>query len=274
MFKFNFNSENDENNEKESMIEDKTASTVAKESKLIEFNSNQYAEISESLPNYSCQMFTSNEVEIGYIENLKINENSKSDLESGIYEGGFKIWECTQDLADYFTNEYSQNEFEGKIVCDLGCSAGILGILALKKGAKVVHFQDYNDDVLQNSTVFNVVLNCEEEEIPEAFNKCSFYSGDWDNFRELTSNQDKYDIILTSETIYNPQNYLKLTNFFKSRLKKDGKIFLAAKSHYFGVGGNTFDFCKHLNDDGAFSHEIIWKSSEGLKREILLIQFK
>lgn len=68
--------------------------------------------------------------------------------------------------------------------------------------------------------------------------------------------------------------YQKLLNFFKSRLKDDGKVYLAAKSHYFGVGGNVHDFIKFLNDDGNFVSEAVWKSSEGLQREILLIKKK
>lgn len=34
------------------------------------------------------------------------------------------------------------SEFAGKTVLDLGCGAGVLGILALNAGANV-HFQDY-----------------------------------------------------------------------------------------------------------------------------------
>ena len=119
-----------------------------------------------------------------------------------------------------------------------------------------------------------MVLSCEEQEKPENFSKCAFYSGDWDNFRDMTSDQEKYDIILTSETIYNPENYLKLINFFKMRLKSDGKVYLSAKSYYFGVSGNVLDFCKLLENDGNLAYENVWKSIDGVKREILLIKFK
>jgi hypothetical protein len=114
----------------------------------------------------------------------------------------------------------------------------------------------------------------EENEKKEEFAKCSFYSGDWSSFEGLISNQEKYDLILTSETIYNPENYVKLLKFFKSRLAKGGKVFLSAKSYYFGVSGNVLDFCKLLESDGNFEHDIVWKSSEGLQREILLIKIK
>lgn len=128
--------------------------------------------------------------------------------------------------------------------------------------------------MLETFTIPNVVLSCEEREKPEEFSKCAFYSGDWNSFQELTSNDAKYDTILTSETIYNPENYQKLLDFFKSRLTSDGKVYLSAKSYYFGVSGNVLDFCKLLESDGSFSHESLWKSTEGVQREVLLLKFK
>lgn len=69
------------------------------------------------------------------------------NLNSVLYLGGGKIWECTQDLGDYFMNSANTADSlyktsSNKHVLDLGCGAGILGILALKAGA-VVHFSDY-----------------------------------------------------------------------------------------------------------------------------------
>lgn len=126
--------------------------------------------------------------------------------------------------------------------------------------------------MLETFTIPNVVLYCEENEKPELFSSCAFYSGDWDSFKDLTADDEKYDIILTSETIYNPKYYEKLFNFFTSRLKDDGSIYLAAKSHYFGVGGNVHDFITFLDKDKIFTATSVWKSSEGLQREILLIK--
>ena len=55
--------------------------------------------------------------------------------------GGLKIWECTQDLANYILKQGMK--FHSKRVLDLGCGSGILGILAMQLGAATVHFQDY-----------------------------------------------------------------------------------------------------------------------------------
>lgn len=86
--------------------------------------------------------------------------------------------------------------------------------------------------------------------------------------------QVKYDFIFTAETIYNSQNYLKLLNFFKAKLHKEGFIYLSAKSWYFGLSGNVLDFCKILDHDNTFQYEAVWKSVEGVQREIIKIKFK
>lgn len=82
-----------------------------------------------------------------YEGSLKSNVYSHVNLKSILCPGGGKIWECTQDLGDYFINPMNASDSlyklcKGKHVLDLGCGAGILGILALKAGA-YVHFSDY-----------------------------------------------------------------------------------------------------------------------------------
>jgi len=64
------------------------------------------------------------------------------DIIPGIYEGGFKLWECTLDMLKYL--EIQTNIFEGKKIIEMGCGHGLLGILASKMGAKDVCLQDYN----------------------------------------------------------------------------------------------------------------------------------
>lgn len=55
-------------------------------------------------------------------------------------QGGLKIWECTYDLLEYIIQE--NIKLETKLVLDLGCGVGIIGLIALLKGS-FVHFQDY-----------------------------------------------------------------------------------------------------------------------------------
>lgn len=143
MFKFNFSSENEDNSKDDEVKSEEKPSIEFEKSEKVEVSPDQLAELTESLKTTKVNCFVSNEVEIGYLENSSLTEESDTDLIPRVYEGGFKIWECTQDLADLFTSIIYSSEFKEKKVCDLGCSAGVLGIIALISQAKRVDFQDY-----------------------------------------------------------------------------------------------------------------------------------
>nr|XP_022908561.1 histidine protein methyltransferase 1 homolog [Onthophagus taurus] len=196
-------------------------------------------------------------------------DTNHSDLITGVYEGGLKVWECTYDLAHFICD--NQMDFKEKKVLDLGCGMGIIGILTLLHGASV-DFQDYNSDVINYITTLNMYLNTELSK--EMREKCRFFSGDWSYFCENLSNDPnnvKYDCIFTSETIYNTDNYVKLINVFNRCLKNDGVIYLAAKSYYFGVGGGLKQFEDVLINDGNWEIKTVFKLTEGVTRSILQI---
>ncbi|KAJ7411865.1 Histidine protein methyltransferase 1 like protein [Willisornis vidua] len=223
--------------------------------------------------------------------------SSHSDLIPGVYEGGLKIWECTFDLMDYFSE--AKIEFRNKTVLDLGCGAGLLGIVALKGKAERVHFQDYNSTVIEEITLPNVVANCinegssredrkaskppakrpkNAEASTEVLNKCRFFSGEWSEVSQLllSSNKpfSKYDIILTSETIYNPDYYSALHDTLAQLLDKNGRVYLASKVHYFGVGGGIYLFEKLIEERNVFKSSIVKTIDEGLQRCIMEMAFK
>lgn len=79
-------------------------------------------------------------IAIWTLKKQKIDQHS--DLIPGVYEGGAKIWECTDDLLRYLSENYADDKWSKSKVLDLGCGSGLLGIFAFLKGAKVV-FQDY-----------------------------------------------------------------------------------------------------------------------------------
>lgn len=117
MFKFNFDNSEENKNEKDVTAVNKDDEAL-KESKLIEISSERHKEITENFSNFNFDVFISNEIEIGFIS---LVDNRSTDLIAGEYEGGFKIWECTQDLVDLFSGS-DENVFKSKKVCDLGCS--------------------------------------------------------------------------------------------------------------------------------------------------------
>ncbi|XP_069718810.1 histidine protein methyltransferase 1 homolog [Phaenicophaeus curvirostris] len=226
--------------------------------------------------------------------------SSHSDLIPGFYEGGLKIWECTYDLIDYFSE--AEIQFTNKTVLDLGCGAGLLGIVALRGDAEQVHFQDYNSTVIDEITLPNAVANCVGEGrrkgsgdakktceppskrpknakcSPSALSKCRFLSGGWPEVCQLllSSNRpfSKYDVILTSETVYNPDYYSALHDTLAELLDKNGRVYLASKAHYFGVGGGIYLFEKFIEERKVFRSSIVKTIDQGLQRCIMEMAFK
>lgn len=244
----------------------------------------------------------------------------KSDLISGVYEGGLKVWECTYDLLNLIEKDIET--FGGKMVLDLGCGAGLLGILALKRGARGVHFQDYNSTVIDQLTVPTVILNSQDDDVDSEEDekgkgkgkvqstsncvsstdakdskdgnpptkkraidptlhtllaKCRFFSGDWSTFLSLLLKETpplKYDIIFTSETIYNTDYYPSLHDTLQELLAPKGLVYVATKSHYFGVGGGLHLFETFVEKRGVFSVDHLWDGEEGLQRHIVSLTFK
>lgn len=84
-----------------------------------------------------------------------------------------------------------------------------------------------NIDVIKLLTIPNILLNVEDIEIVKS--KAKFYCGDWESFLENTNlfatEEQKFDYIFTSETIYNPKNYKKLIAVFTKCLKKNGEMY-------------------------------------------------
>jgi predicted nicotinamide N-methyase len=155
-------------------------------------------------------------------EILKITNDRNSDVLTGFYEGGLKVWECTLDLMSYLQNVKDVGKFVGNIVpsltstsksinvLDLGCGHGLAGIYAFllfanKNYAVKLFFQDLNIDVLKYCTAPNLFLNLDgvstgsmlvknddvcnikNDNILNNNNKFQFWSGDWANLLHDTT---------------------------------------------------------------------------------------
>lgn len=216
----------------------------------------------------------SKKTEIKYIENgnenylknltLPFELSNTEDIIHNVYEGGFKVWECSLDVID-FLEEFSEKIIlKDKSVLDLGCGQGLLGIYALQKTAKSVLFQDFNIEVLKYFTFLNIEMNFPN--FIDISDKVKFISGDWSDFPEklsknnfeLIKNKDnqeegkitdrKFDLILMSEVIYKTENYDKIAQIIEKLLKPKGEgiCILGTKLYYFGVGGSLPEFEEFL----------------------------
>ncbi|KAI1731869.1 lysine methyltransferase domain-containing protein [Ditylenchus destructor] len=200
--------------------------------------------------------------ENGYSANMLHNS---SDLESGKYEGGLKIWEGAIDLCNFIEDPaFFKKHIVGKRILELGCGAALPSITALVNGASEAVVNDFNDFVLRCFTSQNFRLN----NIPDS--KWNSIPGTWSSLCESDLSPKSYDVILTSETIYNEQYYASLHDVMDKFLADDGIILLAAKVYYFGLGTSIDDFEKYLNEKCVFKATEVWRSSDSsVPRKIL-----
>ena len=212
-----------------------------------------------------------------------------SDLVPLVYEGGHKVWECSEDLVEFLFE--SGVQMAGRRVIELGCGAGLPGAYALLNGASV-DFQDYNEEVLEHVTIPNILLNAPGQRNDQqrdtsrkshpfhlVQNNCRFFSGDWGSLLDFINpslnEEETYDIILSSETIYNMDSQKRLYHFIERHLKKhSGVAYIAAKTCYFGVGGGTRSFEQLVTSFGKLEVSVCRTYSTGVQREILSMKFK
>lgn len=126
-----------------------------------------------------------------------LQNHEDHDLIPGHYEGGFKIWECTYDLANTIVKSSNVLSCSPKRILELGCGHGVPGILASKVFDDIseIVFSDFNSEVLQMTTWPNILLNCSTE----MHKKVKCIAGDWSLLHKVTG---KFDLILSAETLY------------------------------------------------------------------------
>lgn len=126
-----------------------------------------------------------------------------------------------------------------------------------------IYLQDYNEHVIKLFTIptilFNELPSSSFESLDE-FKKnfqeiiepsYNFMFGDWQLVRKsFLSKNIQFDLIVTSETIYDERNYLSLLDLFTSCLRQpNAQILIGSKSHYFGIGGGTHYFLDYLEEE-------------------------
>ncbi|KAI8367615.1 uncharacterized protein BYT42DRAFT_504172 [Radiomyces spectabilis] len=215
-----------------------------------------------------------------------LNLSGNSDLVRGVYEGGFKTWECSLDLVEFLA-QLPSHEICDKKILELGCGSALPSLYLLSRDEKNrVDVQDYNEEAIRYITIPNILLNTvlsvqdststdlvedtgdmedsesssEEEEdedeapeekdqiigessecdveaeinsekVPEMLARVSertrAFVGDWSNLPtqlNVPEMADKYDTIVTSETIYNEHALPDLVRVFQYALKKPSGV--------------------------------------------------
>lgn len=253
-------------------------------------------------------MTEDSEGEASEIHKILLGSDEELDLQKNVYEGGFKLWECSYDLVDDLAKtEGLWNE--RKSVIELGCGSALPSCFILTKwiDTKTSHRKltlgDFNYEVLRLVTVPNLVIhwastlepqalaNLQNPDIPmkndeieltpqlsEAFIaalqsqniEVNCITGSWGpTFSELVQPFNP-DLILSSETIYSLDTLPTFIQTLYDIMAKKGCLALiAAKSYYFGVGGSLKEFTLRLTSPLSFETQNVPNSL--LKRAIVKI---
>ena len=190
----------------------------------------------------------------------------RSDVVPGTYEGGLKVWECSLDLANYLIS--AQVDVKDKVVFEIGCGVGIPGVVAAKHHPRFLLFQDFNEFVLRSSTAVTLLKNLNWNLDVINKNKVKFISGDWSDVQL----DEKVDVILTSETIYERQNFAKLYHLIDRSLSRNGVVYLASKTVYFGVGGGIYDWNNFVTSRNEFDLRLVKRINASVAREVWMMK--
>lgn len=252
----------------------------------------------------SIHLHDSMQVEIVRPEKEIKVEDAVTDLIPGQYEGGYKLWECSIDLAEYLVlhkNELLENVIPRGIisrplrVLELGCGIGLPGLAAqriLPENTQL-WLSDFNDSVLLETT-WPSLLSCPLEEGYQQGKISSLYrqtvAGDWLAFSSWLKahNEPPFDIILSAETLYSPLHCEKIAYFITQHLTPhSGLAIFSNKRFYFGVGGGSTYFTDIMNElnhhnlksrstDGIWKVETVQSITDGQSniRDIQVVRFQ
>jgi len=179
-------------------------------------------------------------------------------------------FQLIKNFFNKFSNSSDNSDSKEIRILELGCGHALPSLSVCKylddaiyeiytksmKNLKIiVHLQDFNKQIVEDITFENVKkfieiikekwTNTPLGEIPFEIIP-EFVYGDWKDLNNKnTLPKDYYNLILSSETIYNSENYKSLLDLFKKCLiKKENEAFvlLSSKTYYFGCGGNLSAF--------------------------------
>lgn len=197
-------------------------------------------------------------------------------------ESGFWLWEGARDLLQFLAQADTQCWCERLVkphgeleVLELGCGHALPAIyLARERHCARVDFQDHSAHVLQEITQANVWRNAilERVQYPPRF-----YAGDWRTWLDTESPVDdqRYDLILASETVYSRASTLLCLQVCRRRLKPGGIALFAGKTVYFGLDGGMLELDDMLVELGGRTR-LLWQSNTSIssyRREIRSVHF-
>lgn len=211
--------------------------------------------------------------------------NSRLDLDKGKYEGGFKVWECTNDLVNFLIKDDRYvgqllHQDKGLRVLELGSGAALPSLALIGRLINdpifqtnyKFHIQDYNWQVLASLSLMNFAVNLPQDYLRVLLDtRClRYFYGDWRHFRVSKA---RYNLIIMSEVIYNSESYCPLHDLLVDHLDADGYIIIATKDTYFGLTGGLYSWVEYVDSRGLLTPcKIIQISNTNIPRSILIMK--
>jgi len=231
-----------------------------------------------------------------------------SDLRTGVYEGGFKTWECSLDLASLLLDRGPRKDIDELArvdsVIELGAGSAVPS-LVLFQHALVNEFAvnfvlaDFNAEVLRLVTLPNLLLtyarfaatenliadDAGELDVTPALIEgflrtlhraqvsITLLSGPWGaRLLDLipSGGAEMGTLILAAETIYSPASTTAFVELVVAILArtKMAKAVVAAKRMYFGVGGSVDGLKEACAEKGAVAYEVENAGVPGMDRGV------
>jgi len=219
-----------------------------------------------------------------------------SDLRTNVYEGGFKTWECSIDLASLLLDRGPRKDIDElcRVDCitELGAGSALPTLVLFQHALQneyAINFTlaDYNASVLRLVTLPNLLLTWARftadpeiltsgegdlEVTPELVADfknvlkrknitLNLISGPWSpEIATLIPDSvpEMGTLVLAAETIYSPQSTQAFVELVVQLMRriKMAKAIVAAKRMYFGVGGSVDSLKEACAEKGAVAYEV------------------
>lgn len=179
----------------------------------------------------------------------------------GCQPGGFKLWESTLDVVRVLDETALAKDNNHARVLDLGCGSGLLGVHVLLSMPRArVTFQDLNEAVLSETALVNIGLIAGRDGLDRA----RLVFGPWHaGALALFPAGQRFDLIVTSETLYDAANFIALHRLLEDTLAPGGRVLVGAKRFYFGVGGGAAAFMEFASRRGVFDTRLALTMADG-----------
>ena len=181
----------------------------------------------------------------------------ETDRIPGTYEGGFKVWSCSCDLARFLIENPSVCAH--KNVMEIGCGHAIPAMVS--RGRNLL-LQDFNTEVLTDAVIPNLqrnIISSRDADRPEGV---VLVSCDWSQLVGFI--HTPYDVVLGTDVTFTAAACRDVVAVLGACFKLQPKsvAYIATKKYYFGTGGGSQEFSAAMVEVGGMASETIWSAPD------------